>query len=405
MKETAVVTLILMCLMTIGAVCIQPIKAEYQGDITINADGSISPSTAPLQQDGDRYILTGDLIGSRIVVMRSNMALDGNGHMIQGENTTALITFSDNSTVPFPSSYGGIYLESVHNVTVKGFCLRRCLVGVSLNQSSRVTVSDNNITGTWGAHYFSPQQPAGIFLWESSNNTITENLLAGNTFGLSLQENSEHNIIVGNIISGSTNKGVLLTVSSNNTFHHNNFENKLSVYDSSRTSSSFNVWDNGNEGNYWSDYNGPDANGDGIGGSAYVINSNNQDRHPLMKPWEPDVAPPYIFISSPENKAYNKSNVALTFSTSEPTSKISYSLDGQDIITIAGNSTIGELTNGLHNVTVYAEDTFGNEGASETIIFNIDVPEPFPTILVVAAAVTAAVFGIGLLINFKKRKQ
>ena len=32
-------------------------------------------------------------------------------------------------------------------------------------------------------------------------------------------------------------------------------------------------------------------------------------------------------------------------------------------------------------------------------------PEPFPTTLVVAAAVTAAVFGIGLLINFKKRKQ
>jgi hypothetical protein len=48
MRKTAVVTLILIGLMTLGIVCIQPIKAEYQGDITINADGSISPSTAPI---------------------------------------------------------------------------------------------------------------------------------------------------------------------------------------------------------------------------------------------------------------------------------------------------------------------------------------------------------------------
>jgi parallel beta-helix repeat protein len=393
--------------MTLGMVYFQPIKAQYQGDITINADGSISPSTAPIQQNGGRYILTGDLIGSRITVMKSNMAFEGDGHTIQGEDTTVLIQFPDDSTalIPFPSSSGGIYLESVHNVTVKGFSIRSCLVGVSLNQSSQVTISGNNITGTWGFTYFlSPQLPAGIFLWESSDNIITGNRLENNEFGLCLREHSEHNIIVGNTISGNTNKGVLLTLSSNNTFYHNNFDNELNVYDSDRVSSS-NAWDNGDEGNFWNDYEGPDANGDGIGGSPYVVYTNNQDRYPLMKPWEPDSAPPHISIFSPENMTYNDSNVTLTFSTSEPTSKISYSLDRQDNVTITGNTTLNEVPNGSHNLTVHATDEFGNTGTSEIIYFRVEAPEPFPTASVAVGAVALTVVGVGLLVYFKKRKR
>ena len=42
------------------------------------------------------------------------------------------------------------------------------------------------------------------------------------------------------------------------------------------------MWDNGNEGNYWSDYNGTDTNSDGIGDTPYYIDSNNTDHYPLM---------------------------------------------------------------------------------------------------------------------------
>ena len=43
-----------------------------------------------------------------------------------------------------------------------------------------------------------------------------------------------------------------------------------------------NVWDDGNEGNYWSDYTGQDLNRDGIGDNPYDIVDDTQDNHPLM---------------------------------------------------------------------------------------------------------------------------
>ena len=43
------------------------------------------------------------------------------------------------------------------------------------------------------------------------------------------------------------------------------------------------------------------------------------------------------------------------------------------------------------NVTVYATDYVGNIGVSETIIFTIAEPEPFPTTSFIAAVVTSMI--------------
>jgi hypothetical protein len=115
--------------------------------------------------------------------------------------------------------------------------------------------------------------------------------------------------------------------------------------------------------------------------------------------------PPEIKIVSPENQTYNGSSVSLVFTVNKPVNWTGYSLDGEANVTITGNTTLSELANGLHNITVYARDEFENTGASETISFSVEVP--FPTTLVAAAAsaVTIAAVSVALLVYFRKRKR
>jgi hypothetical protein len=113
---------------------------------------------------------------------------------------------------------------------------------------------------------------------------------------------------------------------------------------------------------------------------------------------------PKITFESPLNQTYTNSSIPMVFTVNKNITSMSYSLDGQQNVTITGNTTLTVLLNGLHNVTVYAEDAFGNEGASETISFNVDVPIPFPTVPV-TFAVVIVVTAVGLLVYFRKRKR
>ena len=123
----------------------------------------------------------------------------------------------------------------------------------------------------------------------------------------------------------------------------------------------------------------------------------------LMVNFTIDTIPPEISIPSLENKTYSAASIPLNFITNEPISQSTYSLDGQENVTVAGNTTLTELSKGDHNVTVYAKDEAGNVGASETIWFS--VAEPFPLVPVAVASVMVALVGVGLLFHFKKRKR
>jgi hypothetical protein len=119
-----------------------------------------------------------------------------------------------------------------------------------------------------------------------------------------------------------------------------------------------------------------------------------------------DTTPPNVSVASPENKTYNMFDVPLNFTVNDQVSQITYSLDGQENVTIAGNTTLTDLPDGEHNVTVYAQDMAGNVGASEAVTFTIDTPEPFPTTPVAAVSIALAVaVGVGLLVYFKKRRN
>ena len=115
--------------------------------------------------------------------------------------------------------------------------------------------------------------------------------------------------------------------------------------------------------------------------------------------------PPVASIVAPENITYNESSVPLAFTLSKSASWLGYSLDGKDNVTIAGNTSLAGLSNGVHNVTVYAKDNNSNVGASETITFTI-TSATFPTARVAAISGASAVVVIaGLLVYFKKRKR
>ncbi len=139
-----------------------------------------------------------------------------------------------------------------------------------------------------------------------------------------------------------------------------------------------------------------------IGGQLYQsgeVTGVNEQYYPIGYG-----VPPEIKVASPENKSYNESSVSLVFTVNKPNNWTGCSLNGENNVTIAGNTTLGELPNGVHNLTVYVTDQFGNTGASETVYFNVDAPPSFPTAPLAAGVTSAATVGISALIYFKKRK-
>jgi len=114
-----------------------------------------------------------------------------------------------------------------------------------------------------------------------------------------------------------------------------------------------------------------------------------------------DTRPPDITVFSPENKTYDGSDIQSVIAVDEPVSWIGYSLDGQDNVTITANVTLAVLDEGSHNITFYATDLVGNQGASNTVYFNIAT---FPTVWVVGVAVTITIVVAASYLLLKRRK-
>ena len=149
----------------------------------------------------------------------------------------------------------------------------------------------------------------GIYTWDGAK--ILDNYVAHNG-GHGIYFTGRHSSIVGNEVFNNTGTGIYLNYVSaavyKNNVKGNNYGIFLAIplrpYDPVTAYVSLNsfmnntnqayisdtriphVWDNGGEGNYWSDYAGTDANNDGIGDVPYVIDANNTDRYPLMLPYK-----------------------------------------------------------------------------------------------------------------------
>ncbi len=119
-----------------------------------------------------------------------------------------------------------------------------------------------------------------------------------------------------------------------------------------------------------------------------------------------DTIPPNISIASPENEVYDTNDIPLTFTVDEQVSWIAYSLNGRANKTIAGNTTLTDLSDGSHSIIVCAKDAAGNIRASEIIYFTIETEseEAFP-LWTVAATVIVAIGGTAFLVYFTKFRK
>ncbi len=115
-----------------------------------------------------------------------------------------------------------------------------------------------------------------------------------------------------------------------------------------------------------------------------------------------DTFSPQIAVLSPENKTYGGTDIQILFTVDEPVTWMGYSLDGQDTVTVSGNVTLAVLSEGSHNITLYATDVVGHNGASRTVFFEIS---PFPIVLVAAVAAIITITAATVYLLLKRRKN
>lgn len=165
---TAGFVVLVVLLMLASVVWTAPSSAQGE-DIFIFSDGSVWPSTAPIQNAGNRYYtLTDDLLDKRIRIERSNMVLDGADHTMSG-----------------PNDMDAVYAANVVNVTVKNILVQGCNRGFASYDASDLEISHNRFSGT----------TTGVSaVWNVREVNISENIFDNCTVGIDLSYGSQFEI-------------------------------------------------------------------------------------------------------------------------------------------------------------------------------------------------------------------
>ena len=186
----------------------------------------------------------------------------------------------------------GIYMDrSINNIVIKNTAQGSGWKGngIYVSRSDNNTITQNNIFSE------GMSESDGIFLANSNSNIIQGNDVKSNgDYGIDLLSSSNNNIIRNNIVEDNA-KGIFID-GQNNSIYLNDFINN---------GINGNSWEpmtrwctpvpktyqyqgktiKGYLGNRWSDYQGRDANGDGIGDQPYTFQDGN-DAYPLMGIWD-----------------------------------------------------------------------------------------------------------------------
>ena len=227
----------------------QAVETQSYQTITIKPDGSVEADTDLLERNGATYTFKDDIFGA-IMVQKDGVTIDGAGHTLRGRKAVG-------------ETERGIYLT-----------------GPDMSHPScrNVVVKNLRIINFW----------TGIFVVGASNNSIIDNYLEDAQIHLigcpdSVGDLIKHNIFRDTGVFVDYNKCGLDVITENN-FVNAWISVGLSVVPIV-------------EKNYWSDYNGTDNDGDGIGDtphtSQYLLDETVQDPYPLMAPLDLEVIPEF----------------------------------------------------------------------------------------------------------------
>ncbi len=117
-----------------------------------------------------------------------------------------------------------------------------------------------------------------------------------------------------------------------------------------------------------------------------------------------DTTAPQVTVQSPTNHSYGR-NIPLAFDVNEGYSQAAYSLDNAANVTIDGDTTLEDLPDGLHNVTVYAWDNAGNVGVSQTVRFTVEAFDLLLWVMISVVLVAVVLVGLSAVYFHKKRRR
>jgi nitrous oxidase accessory protein NosD len=298
--------------------------------VTISSDGNVKPSTAPIQRNGNLYTFTGDLNGP-LLIDKNNIVIDGadytllgngtlNGLYIRTSQTGISLTGRSNVTIEnlrIENYVDAVNIYSSRYITISGSNIARNTQGIYVSESTKTRISSNNIVTNNGQpiwlnsadntlvseNIITPNMPssnyAGIIIVSGTRNIIVGNVLENFSEGMQLAQPSNTTVAGNDLISNGEGLN-LIDSTANNLIYLNNFVNDSSPTVLDDLGQSFNSWDNGTQGNYWSNYstiypNATELDSSGIGNTPYVLveyegssssklDILNTDHYPLWAP-------------------------------------------------------------------------------------------------------------------------
>jgi len=244
--------------------------AALSNAITVDADDfRLSNLTIALNPDG--YIVA---IGDRTQITGNN---------ITGGSVTGLLVRGSYCNITDNTSGGFISSNGSSNLVARNYNYEIIIDGEANSIGNNTVYSIHLSNSNKGIFY---ENKIGLATFYYSGFSV----LGRENSGIYIEGNSTDNIFRSNDIAAYSYDVEFKEEngkSENNTFYHNNFMNNSRYTGVSvRTGGFVNFWNSGEEGNYWEDYNGTDANNDGIGDTPYAVDSKNVDYYPLMYPYD-----------------------------------------------------------------------------------------------------------------------